>query len=151
VFGPGTRRNPCALDLGGAPPQKRPMERFAWVCLAGALGTGTRYLIGLYANERFSHAFPWGTLIVNLAGCFLIGLVMQLAINLPSFPADLRFALTTGFLGGLTTYSSFSWETTRLFQDGFRGAAALNFTVTTLGGFGAAVLGLSLAKLLVKG
>ncbi len=124
------------------------MERLLWVCLAGAVGTGTRYLVALWAGERFGAQFPWGTLLVNVAGCFLIGLVMQLALSLSAFPVNLRFALTTGFLGGLTTYSSFTWETTRLVQDGTPSAALLNFGLTTVGGFGAAVLGLGLARLL---
>lgn len=126
------------------------MERFLWVCLAGALGTGTRYLVGLWAGARFGTVFPWGTFIVNVTGCFLIGLVMQLALSLSTFPVNLRFALTTGFMGGLTTYSSFTWETTKLVQDGARGAAALNFTLTTVAGFGAALLGLATARLFIK-
>jgi len=126
------------------------MERFAWVCLAGAAGTGARYLVSVWAGERFGAAFPWGTFIVNVVGCFLIGLVLQLALSLASFPVNLRFALTTGFLGGLTTYSSFTWETTKLVRDGAVGAALLNFTLTTVAGFGAAVLGLSLARLFIK-
>ena len=126
------------------------MERLMWVCLAGAAGTGTRYLVGQWAGERFGALFPWGTLIVNLVGCFLIGLLMQLALSVAAFPVNLRFALVTGFLGGLTTYSSFTWETTRLAQDGAPAMALLNFGLTTVGGFGAAVLGLSLARLLVR-
>lgn len=125
------------------------MERFLWVCLAGALGTGTRYLVALWAGERFG-VFPWGTFIVNVAGCFLIGLVMQLALSIAAFPVNLRFALTTGFLGGLTTYSSFTWETTKLVQDGARGAAVMNLAATTVAGFGAAVLGLAAARLFIR-
>ena len=48
------------------------MERFFWICLAGAAGTGTRYLVALWAAQRFGSSFPYGTLFVNLAGCFLI-------------------------------------------------------------------------------
>lgn len=126
------------------------MERFLWVCFAGALGTGTRYLVALWAGDRFGTVFPWGTFIVNVAGCFFIGLVMQLALSVSTFPPNLRFALTTGFMGGLTTYSSFTYETTKLVQDGARGAAALNFVLTTVAGFGAALLGLAVARLFVK-
>ena len=126
------------------------MERFLWVCLAGAAGTGTRYLVALWAGGRLGTVFPYGTLIVNVVGCFLIGLVMELAVNIASFPLNLRFALTTGFLGGLTTYSSFTFETTKLVQEGAPGAAAVNFAVTTVGGFGAAVLGLTVARWLTR-
>ena len=127
------------------------MERFLWVCLAGAVGTGVRYLVGVWAGERFGGAFPWATLIVNLAGCFLISLVMHSAIHGTTISPTLRAALTTGFLGGLTTYSSFNYETTRLFTEGPIGAALANLAATTLGCFGAGLLGLLLAKRLVGG
>ena len=56
------------------------MERFFWICLAGAAGTGARYLIALWAAQRFGSAFPYGTLIVNLVGCFAIAAVMHAAL-----------------------------------------------------------------------
>jgi CrcB protein len=116
------------------------MERFLWICLGGAAGTGTRYLVALWAAQRFGTAFPYGTLIVNLAGCFLIALVMQTAAAI-AWPPTLRSALTIGFLGGLTTYSSFNYESTRLAQDGAPELAALNAAVTVLGCFVAGWLG----------
>lgn len=122
------------------------MERFLWICLAGALGTGTRYLVGSWASERFGSAFPYGTLIVNVAGCFLIAVVMQTAMNIASFPPTVRLALSTGFLGGLTTYSSFAYETTKLAADGARRAAAWNFTLTTVACFLAVLLGLATVR-----
>lgn len=122
------------------------MERFLWICAAGALGTGARYLIGLWAGQRFGTTFPYGTLIVNLTGCFLIAVVIQTAMNLASFSPTLRLALTTGFLGGLTTYSSFAYETTRLAQEGAFGAALMNFGLTTVACFGAVLLGLLVAQ-----
>lgn len=124
------------------------MERFFWICLAGALGTGTRYLVGLWANQRLGSNFPYGNLIVNVAGCFLIALIMQTALGLASFPPTLRLALTTGYLGGLTTYSSFAYETTFMAQDGARGAALLNFGATTLVCFAAVLLGQAVARLI---
>ena len=122
------------------------MERFLWICFAGALGTGARYLIGLWAGEKLGTAFPYGTFIVNLSGCFLIALVIQAALNMAAFPPTLRLALTTGFMGGLTTYSSFAYETTRLAQDGAIGAAFLNFALTTVACFAAVLLGLAAAQ-----
>lgn len=122
------------------------MERFLWICLAGALGTGTRYLIGLWAGQRLGAGFPWGTLIVNLLGCFLISFIMYLGLNMANVSATLRMALTTGFLGGLTTYSSFNYETTKLLQDGAPGMALVNLGVTLVGCFASGVLGLFLAR-----
>jgi CrcB protein len=125
------------------------VERFLWICLAGALGTGTRYLIGLWAGQRLGAGFPWGTLIVNLSGCFLISFIMYLGLNMANVSATLRMALTTGFLGGLTTYSSFNYETTKLLNDGAPGMALLNLGVTLVGGFATGVLGLFLARRLI--
>jgi len=125
------------------------MQRFLWVCFAGALGTGVRYWVGLWAGQRFDSAFPVATLIVNWVGCLLIAFVMQLALTLTTFPPDLRVALTTGFMGGLTTYSAFNYETTRLWISGARRVALLNFTATTVGCLIAGLIGLALARRLV--
>ena len=124
------------------------MERFVWICLAGAAGTGARYLIALWAAQRFGSAFPYGTLIVNLVGCFAIAAVMHAAITL-SWPATLRSAITIGFIGGLTTYSSFNYETSRLFEEGAAGPAMLNVAGTLLGAFAAGWLGILFARLLL--
>lgn len=125
------------------------MERFFWICLAGALGTGTRYLVGLWAAERFGTLFPYGTLLVNLVGCFAIGFLAHVALNVASFPPTLRLALTTGFIGGLTTYSSFNLETTKLATDGAMGLAALYLGVTLAGGLAAGFAGVALGRALV--
>jgi fluoride exporter len=124
-------------------------QRLFWICLAGALGTGARYLIGLWSTQRFGTTFPYGTLIVNVAGCFALALVMQLAISISSFPLTLRLALTTGFMGGLTTYSSFAYETTTLFRTGSSFAALGNFAATTLVCFAAVLLGSALGRALL--
>jgi fluoride exporter len=121
------------------------MERLLWTCLAGAAGTATRYGVAIWAAKRFGSAFPYGTLIVNLAGCFAIAAVMHAALIL-AWPATLRSAITIGFIGGLTTYSSFNFETTRLMQDGAPTAAAANALLTLVGGFLAGWLGLVCAR-----
>src|SRR5437870_4662885 len=105
------------------------MERLLWICLAGAAGTGARYIISTWSAQRFGTSFPHGTLIVNLAGCFVIAMVMHASATL-AWPATVRSAITIGFIGGLTTYSSFNYETTRLIQEGAPAAAALNALLT---------------------
>jgi fluoride exporter len=125
------------------------LERFLWICLAGALGTGTRYLVGVWAIERFGAQFPYGTLIVNVAGCFLMAFVMQLSLSIASFSPNLRFALTTGFMGGLTTYSSFNYDTSRLLGSGARNAAVANLLFTLTLCLAAGWVGLVLARRLV--
>ena len=109
------------------------MERFLWICLAGAVGTGARYLIALWAAQRLGSAFPYGTLIVNLIGCFAIAALMHAALDL-GWPPTVRAAVTIGFIGGLTTYSSFNYETMRLFEEGAPAAAVVNVGLTMLGG-----------------
>lgn len=121
------------------------MERFLWVCLAGAAGSGTRYLVAIWAAQRLGTAFPYGTLAVNLAGCFLLAAIMQAAAT-TAIPPTLRSAVTIGFLGGLTTYSSFNYESTRLLQEGAPGLAALNVGLTLAGCFAAGWLGLMASR-----
>jgi CrcB protein len=121
------------------------MERLLWICLAGAAGSGTRYLIALWAAQRFGSAFPFGTLIVNFAGCFAIAALMHAGLTL-GWPATSRAAITIGFIGGLTTYSSFNYETMRLFEEGATATAALNVALTVMGGFTAGWLGLLAAR-----
>ena len=122
------------------------MERLFWICIAGALGTGTRHLVGIWAEQRFGTGFPYGTLIVNVTGCFLIAAVMHVGLHTAALSPNLRLALTTGFLGGLTTYSSFNYETTMLLKAGAVRMALLNFGVTAVLCFVAGLLGLALAQ-----
>ena len=121
--------------------------RFLLVCLAGAAGTGTRYLVSLGAGRLFGAAFPYGTLIVNLTGCFLIAAVVHVSLLKASPISDItRLVLTTGFMGGLTTYSSFNLETSTLLRDGSYRLAATNLGVTVGGCFLAGMLGLAAAR-----
>ena len=121
------------------------MDRLLWICLAGAAGTGARYLIAVWTAQRLGSAFPYGTLIVNLAGCFVIAALMHVALTLGWSPT-VRAAITIGFIGGLTTYSSFNYETMRLFEEGAALTAAVNVVGTLLGGFAAGWLGLIAAR-----
>lgn len=122
------------------------MERFLIVCGAGGLGCGARYLVGLWADERFGKVFPYGTLIVNLVGSFLIALVIGLALRMATFPPNLRLALTTGFMGGLTTYSAFNYETSDLLFNGSPGRGLANIAITVIGCIAMGVLGLAIAR-----
>ena len=121
------------------------MQRFLLICLGGAVGTGVRYLVALWSAQRFGSAFPYGTLVVNVVGCFLIAVIMHLAMA-NAWPATLRAALTVGFLGGFTTYSSFNYETTRLLEEGALATALLTVVVTLGAGFTAGMIGLLLAR-----
>lgn len=124
------------------------MERFLCICLAGAAGSGTRYLIALWAAQRLGSSFPYGTLIVNLVGCFAIAAVMHAALTL-SWSPTVRSAIAIGFIGGFTTYSSFNYETTRLLEEGAHGPAALNALATIVGSLAAGWLGSMFARQLL--
>jgi fluoride exporter len=116
------------------------MARFFWICFAGAIGTGLRYLVSQGAARAFGVGFPYGTLIVNLVGCFLIAAISQLALTGTLVSPAMRVVLTTGFVGGLTTYSAFNYETTRLLEDR-TALGLLNFGLTVLGCLAAGLLG----------
>jgi CrcB protein len=120
--------------------------RFLIVCGAGAVGCGARYLVSLWAAKRIGTGFPWGTLIVNLVGSFLIAFVLELSTRMANFSPNLRIALTTGFMGGLTTYSSFNYESTALLTGDHPLRGALNIGVTLIGCLGFGLLGVLLAR-----
>ena len=118
-----------------------------WICVGGATGTAARHLLTLWSSERFGTSFPYGTLAVNLIGCFLISIVVQAAAA-GEWPATLRLALVTGVLGGFTTYSAFNHETLRLFAQGHNGLAVTYVGATLLGGLLSGWLGFTVARLL---
>jgi CrcB protein len=125
------------------------MVRFLLVCFAGALGTGLRYGVGLWAGRALGAGFPYGTLIVNVVGCFLIAVVSHLALASTLVSPSMRLYLATGFMGGLTTYSAFNLETTRLLQERAWAIGMLNLGLTLFGCFGAGLLGFAVARRLV--
>jgi CrcB protein len=124
------------------------VTRVLLIALGGALGSSLRYLTALLAARWLGLDFPYGTLIVNLAGAFAIGLVQELAIATSLVPEHLRLFLTTGLLGGLTTYSAFSYETVRLADNGAWGQASINVLVTTTLCLALSFLGIACGRLL---
>lgn len=125
------------------------MARFLWVCLGGAFGTGARYLLQGWTAAQLGSLFPYGTLGVNLLGSFLISLLMYVGLATDLFSATVRVALTTGILGGFTTYSSFCYESLVYLREGSWGLAALYVASTLMGCLAACFLGLALGRVLV--
>ena len=122
--------------------------RLLLVCLGGAIGSGARYLTALWAASAMGPAFPFGTLIVNLLGSFLITFIMHIGSATEILSPELRVMLTTGVMGGFTTYSTFNYETTSYFRDGAWMIGMLNVGVTVIGCLAAGLAGLALARLL---
>lgn len=122
------------------------MERFLWICIAGGAGTGARYLVQIGTAKAFGQTFPYGTLIVNVAGSFLLAFLMQLALSGDRISPMLRLVLATGFLGGFTTYSSFNYETLALLEQRAFGPAAVYFAATVVGCLVAGLLGFAAGR-----
>jgi len=122
------------------------MIRFLWICLGGAIGTGARYALSMWARELLGGAFPYGTLAVNVLGSFLLGLVMSTSTGGEVLSPTARLALGTGMMGGFTTYSTFNYETIQLFRDRGFLMSFINVAVTLLGCLMAGWLGLYAGK-----
>lgn len=120
--------------------------RVFWIGLGGAAGTIARYLVSGWALDRFGADFPFGTLAVNVGGSFLLAVLMYLGVEAGMLPPTVRLALTTGVMGGFTTYSTFSYETMRYLQDGAWGLALLNVSVTLVACLLACLLGWVVAQ-----
>jgi len=125
------------------------VERALLITFGGAIGTLLRYLVSLLAAHWLGTEFPYGTLIVNVSGAFVIGLVQQLGTEALLIPDNVRLFLTTGMMGGLTTYSTFSYETVRLMEAGSWNQAWVNILVTTVICLSLCFLGMGVGRMLV--
>lgn len=111
-----------------------------------AVGAVCRYLLGAWVMARVGAGFPLGTLIINLLGCLLIGVILTLAAGRLVFSEPLRLLLVTGLLGGFTTFSAFGYETYSLLLRGQWPAAALYVAASVLGGLLCVLLGAAMAR-----
>jgi CrcB protein len=126
------------------------VERLLLIALGGAIGTIARYLTSLVALRWFGPEFPYGTLIVNLTGAFVIGLVQELGAEAAVVSDNTRLFLTTGMMGGMTTYSTFSYETVRLMETNAWASAWMNVVVTTAVCLGLCFLGMMVGRLVLS-
>jgi CrcB protein len=99
------------------------VRTFWAVAFGAALGGVARYYLASAIQQRVGPTFPWGTLVINVSGSLLLGVLMRYALATPSVSAELRVFLTTGFCGGYTTFSTYSYETATLLEDGQYGRA----------------------------
>ncbi len=121
-------------------------DKFLIVCFAGGIGSGARYVVSTLTHERLGQTFAWGTLTVNVIGSFVIALVFQLALSTTSISPPMRLALTTGLMGGFTTYSTFNQETVLYLQQSAWWLAGANVIVTIVACLVAGFAGQALAR-----
>jgi CrcB protein len=118
-----------------------------WVAIGGAAGAVARYQVSISVQQRWPHSFPWGTLVVNLVGCLAIGLLAQ-AYQSGWLNPTARLLLTTGFLGSLTTFSTFGYETIVCLQEHGPRLALANVAANLLLGLAAVAVGMWLGRLI---
>lgn len=118
------------------------------VMVGGGLGSVARYAIGVFFIQRFGPGFPYGTLFINIAGCFIIGVIMQMAqTRVAGISPVIRLFLAVGFTGGFTTFSTFAYESLTLAGGGATLLAILYVCLSVVAGVLAVFAGAGLARL----
>jgi CrcB protein len=120
---------------------------FLYISVGAIIGANLRYLVGVWASQRWGAGFPYGTLLVNVIGCLLIGLFYGLGATRLNITPELRLFFAVGFLGAFTTFSSFGYESISLLRSGDLFLGVLNIAANNLVGLLAVVIGLWLARL----
>lgn len=122
------------------------MNHFLLVAAGGALGSGLRHLVNVGAMRLWGPAFPWGTMIVNIAGCFAMGVFVEVLVRRLGGSPELRLFVATGFLGGFTTFSAFSLDAAALYGRDLLLQAAVYVLASVVLSLVALFLGMWLAK-----
>jgi CrcB protein len=121
-----------------------------YIALGSAIGGVGRYLLGGLVQRSLAGTFPIGTLFVNITGSFLLGLLLRYAVDTPTVTPEFRALLTVGLCGGYTTFSTFSYESLALIEDGDWGRAGLYVALSLLLSLLATFVGLVAARELVS-
>lgn len=122
------------------------MMKYVIIAVGGAIGSMLRYWVGAYVSGRMGARFPYGTFVINVTACFLIGLVMTVLTEKTQWSPNWRYLIPIGFLGGYSTFSSFEYETFRVFQNSELLVAGLNVVLSVGVGFLAVWLGVVTGK-----
>jgi len=122
------------------------VRELAAVAVGGAIGATLRWSIGSWIAGRTGAGFPWHTMFINVVGAFLLGVLMALSLEKGVMSGDWRLFLGTGVLGGFTTFSTLSYESIALVQDGLWAAGLANMFGSAILGLAAAVLGLVVGR-----
>jgi CrcB protein len=120
--------------------------RILLIALFGSVGTLARYALQGLVQVRAGGTFPYGTLLVNLSGCFLLGLIAQFTMNHMVISPDWRMAIAVGFFGAYTTFSSFGWETAKMMEDGEWLRASAYVGASVVAGLFLCIAGIRLAN-----
>jgi CrcB protein len=123
------------------------MNMILLVAVGGAVGSVARYLMASSIQTASGWDFPIGTVLVNILGCFLIGILYVLLVARPDPRHDLRALLMVGVMGGFTTFSSFSLETVTMAMNGNFGGATLNVVISVVACLVGTILGVTLARI----
>ena len=125
------------------------MQKVICVGIGGFIGASMRYLISMQSSKLLNSSIPLGTLIANVLGGFLIGVIMEISMSTDLISPNLKLFLTTGIMGGLTTFSTFSYETISLLSDGKYLLGIGNIFLNLILSLGGVVLGTSICKMLI--
>ena len=143
---PGSRAAPGVFVLRRGSGRIGADLRLILIAVFGAAGTLARYALQGVVQIRAGSTFPYGTLVINLTGCFLLGLIGQFTLNRMVVSPDWRMAISIGFFGGYTTFSSFGWETAKMLDDGEWLRATSYVTASVVAGLLLSVAGIRLAN-----
>jgi fluoride exporter len=124
------------------------MSKYIELAIGGSVGTISRYLLGGFVYSVFGASFPYGTLVVNLLGCLIIGFLSALAEEKFLLGSNMRVMLMVGFCGAFTTFSTFILETNNLVRDGEMLRAFMNLFISVLAGFILFRIGVLIAEIL---
>jgi len=122
--------------------------KYLWVALGGALGSVARYAVGLLIYERMGTRFPYGTFVINISGCFIIGFALTILDEQMGLPPQWRLAIPIGFVGAYTTFSTFEYESLRLAQHGQAALGLAYVVLSVVLGYGAVWLGMAAGRVL---
>lgn len=125
------------------------MTKYLIIAVGGAIGSMLRFWVGAYVSDRMGSRFPYGTFVINITACFLIGLAMTVLAEKTHWSPNWRYLIPIGFLGGYSTFSSFEYETFRVFQSNELLVAGLNITLSVGIGFLAVWLGVITGRVIV--